>query len=73
MNETRVENRTLVLFGRGDPFSIRAVSSSVRFLQLTGKPLNEPVAWQGSIVINTKTGLAIAFQEYRNKTFIKHN
>ncbi len=73
IEETQVENRTLVLFGSGDQFSIRATSSSVRFLLLTGKPLDEPVAWHGPIVMNTQAELETAFQEYREKTFIKHD
>lgn len=43
----------------------------MRFLLLTGKPLNEPVAWQGPIVMNTREELETAFQEYRDGTFIK--
>ena len=43
----------------------------VRFLLVSGKPLNEPIAWRGPIVMNTDEELAVAFQEYRNGTFIK--
>jgi hypothetical protein len=46
--------------------------SSVRFLLVSGKPLGEPVAWYGPIVMNTQEELRIAFEEYQNGTFIKH-
>jgi redox-sensitive bicupin YhaK (pirin superfamily) len=46
--------------------------TSVRFLLISGKPLGEPVAWYGPIVMNTQEELRIAFEEYQNGTFIKH-
>jgi redox-sensitive bicupin YhaK (pirin superfamily) len=61
----------LVLFEDGDELSIQAGQSGVRFLLISGKPLGEPVAWQGPIVMNTEEELDIAFEEYRNGTFIK--
>ena len=72
VNDTEVENRTLILFDTGDEFSIRATGNPVRFLLLTGKPLNEPVAWRGPIVMNTQTELETAFREYQEGTFVKH-
>lgn len=45
---------------------------SVRFLLISGKPIGEPVAWQGPIVMNTRAELEIAFAEYRQGTFIKY-
>lgn len=66
-----LENGNLVLFGSGDQLSISASCTPVRFLLLTGKPLKEPVAWQGPIVMNTQEELTIAFQEYQDGTFIK--
>jgi redox-sensitive bicupin YhaK (pirin superfamily) len=72
VNDTKIDNRTIVLFDKGDEFSIKATSDSLRFLLLTGKPLNEPVAWQGPIVMNTQAELETAFREYRERTFIKH-
>ncbi len=72
INDTQIDNRTIVLFDKGDEFSIKATSGSVRFLLLTGKPLNEPIAWQGPIVMNTQAELETAFREYRERTFIKH-
>lgn len=71
VNDTEVENRTLILFDTGDEFSIRATGNPVRFLLLTGKPLNEPVAWRGPIVMNTQAELETAFREYQEGTFVK--
>jgi redox-sensitive bicupin YhaK (pirin superfamily) len=44
----------------------------VRFLLVSGKPIGEPVAWRGPIVMNTQAELKVAFEEYSNGTFIKH-
>jgi redox-sensitive bicupin YhaK (pirin superfamily) len=44
----------------------------VRFLLISGKPIGEPVAWYGPIVMNTQEELRIAFEEYQNETFIKY-
>jgi len=63
---------TVVLYGRdGDGIRVTAGESGVRFLLLSGRPLGEPVAWQGPIVMNTREELRVAFEEYRNGTFIK--
>jgi redox-sensitive bicupin YhaK (pirin superfamily) len=70
-NGKRVENGTLVLFEEGKQLSVNAANDSLRFLLLTGKPLNEPVAWRGPIVMNTEAELETAFREYREGTFIK--
>ena len=67
-----LENGTLVLFDEGERFAVSAASETLRFLLLTGKPLNEPVAWQGPIVMNTQAELELAFREYREGTFIKN-
>jgi redox-sensitive bicupin YhaK (pirin superfamily) len=68
----RVEDRTLVLFDHGDSLDVSAGPEGVRFLLVSGKPLGEPVAWRGPIVMNTQAELDLAFQEYRDGTFIKH-
>jgi redox-sensitive bicupin YhaK (pirin superfamily) len=68
---TTVSNRQLVLYGSGDEVSISAGSDGMRFLLLSGKPLGEPIAWRGPIVMNTEKELEIAFREYREGTFIK--
>jgi redox-sensitive bicupin YhaK (pirin superfamily) len=69
---TTVENRTLVLFDRGDEVMVQAGGRGMRFLLVSGKPLEEPVAWHGPIVMNTEEELRQAFQEYRDGTFLKH-
>jgi len=69
---TDVDNRTLVLFDRGDEVTVEAGEQGMRFLLVSGKPLREPVAWQGPIVMNTREELQQAFEEYRNGTFLKH-
>jgi redox-sensitive bicupin YhaK (pirin superfamily) len=61
----------LVTFDRGDRVRITTKDDPVRFLFVSGKPLNEPIAWRGPIVMNTDEELMVAFQEYRNGTFIK--
>ncbi|WP_332370622.1 pirin family protein [Desulfobacula toluolica] len=66
-----IENGNLVLFEKGEYLSITAADENLRFLVLTGNPLKEPVAWRGPIVMNTQEELAVAFQEYRDGTFIK--
>ncbi len=61
-----------VIFGDGDELAISTGDGAVRFLLLAGKPLREPVAWGGPIVMNTREELRRAFQEYQDGTFIKH-
>ncbi len=65
------ENRTLVLFDDGDEVGVKSGNSGVRFLFISGKPLNEPVAWGGPIVMNTQDELNKAFSELKDGTFIK--
>ena len=67
-----IENGTLVLFDAGDHVAISATNEPLRLLLLTGKPLNEPVAWRGPIVMNTQAELETAFREYHEGTFIKN-
>ncbi len=62
---------TLVLFGAGTNITVNADKHSVRFLLISGKPLNEPIAWYGPIVMNTREELRKAFQEYQDGTFVK--
>ena len=63
----------LVIFKDGDNVKITAGEKSLRFLLVSGKPLGEPVAWAGPIVMNTQEELYIAFEEYRNGTFYQNN
>jgi redox-sensitive bicupin YhaK (pirin superfamily) len=62
----------LVLFSDGDQVAVRTEKQPVRFLLISGKPIGEPVAWRGPIVMNTQEELKLAFEEYRSGTFIKH-
>jgi hypothetical protein len=66
------DNRSLVVFGSGDEITVQAGEQGIRFLLVSGKPIREPVAWQGPIVMNTKDELRQAFEEYRAGTFLKH-
>lgn len=60
----------LVIFKDGDNVKITADDRGLHCLLISGKPLGEPVAWHGPIVMNTQEELEIAFEEYRNGTFI---
>jgi redox-sensitive bicupin YhaK (pirin superfamily) len=64
-------NRTLVRFGSGDEVTVQAGPEGVRFLLVAGRPLKEPVAWHGPIVMNTRDELVQAMRELQNGTFIK--
>ncbi len=66
------DNRSLVLFDRGDEVTVQAGEMGIRFLLVSGKPLEEPVAWYGPIVMNTREELQQAFAEFQAGTFIKH-
>jgi len=63
-------NRSLVLFDHGDEIVVQAGDEGIRFLLVSGRPIEEPVAWYGPIVMNTKQELQQAFNELRNGTFI---
>ena len=66
-----VGNRSLVLFDRGDEVVVQAGDEGIRFLLVSGKPLEEPVAWRGPIVMNTNAELQQAYAELRAGTFIR--
>ena len=68
---TSAENRSLVLFDSGDEVTVQAGEKGIRFLLVSGKPLQEPVAWYGPIVMNTQEQLQQAFEELRRGTFLK--
>jgi hypothetical protein len=70
--EELLGNETLIIYQKGDFVKISTDKEEVRFLLVSGKPLNEPVAWRGPIVMNTEEELRLAFNEYQNGTFIKH-
>ena len=61
-----------MLFDRGDEVTVQAGDEGIRFLLVSGKPIEEPVAWYGPIVMNTRQELQQAFEEFQNGTFIKH-
>jgi hypothetical protein len=64
-------NRSLVLFDSGDEVTVQAGDDGIRFLLVSGKPIEEPVAWHGPIVMNTEAELQQAFSELRKGTFIR--
>jgi redox-sensitive bicupin YhaK (pirin superfamily) len=64
-------NRSLVLFDRGDEVTVEAGDEGIRFLLVSGKPIEEPVAWYGPIVMNTQAELKQAIAELRDGTFIR--
>jgi quercetin 2,3-dioxygenase len=67
----KAENRSLVLFDRGDEVSVQAGPEGIRFLLVSGKPLEEPVAWHGPIVMNTQEQIRQAVEELNRGTFLK--
>ena len=66
-----VDSEHLVLLEDGDHLVVTTNDKAARFLLISGKPLREPVAWYGPIVMNTQEELQIAFEEYEKGTFIK--
>jgi quercetin 2,3-dioxygenase len=65
------DNRSLILFDRGDEVTVKAGDDGIRFLLVSGKPLEEPVAWYGPIVMNTQEQLQRAFRELQEGTFLR--
>jgi redox-sensitive bicupin YhaK (pirin superfamily) len=72
LTRERTGNRSLVVFDSGDEVTVQAGDAGIRFLLVSGKPIEEPVAWHGPIVMNTNAELQQAVAELRNGTFIKH-
>jgi len=68
--DSECSNTTLVMFADGEEIVVTAGAQGLRFLLMTGRPLREPIAWQGPIVMNTEEELVQAFQEYRQGTFL---
>ncbi|MHB1954246.1 MAG: pirin-like C-terminal cupin domain-containing protein, partial [Sulfobacillus sp.] len=66
-----VNDRSLVLFDSGDEITVQAGDDGIRFLLVSGRPLQEPVAWYGPIVMNTQEQLRHAFEELNEGTFLK--
>jgi redox-sensitive bicupin YhaK (pirin superfamily) len=71
MRDHDTKNRSLVLFDRGDEVVVQAGDDGIRFLLVSGKPIEEPVAWYGPIVMNTNEQLQQAISELQSGTFIK--
>jgi redox-sensitive bicupin YhaK (pirin superfamily) len=71
MPPTEADNRSLVLFDCGDEIEVQAGEQGIRFLLVSGRPLQEPVAWYGPIVMNTQAELQQAFAELQKGTFLK--
>lgn len=67
-----VGNGTIVLFDDGDEIRVFTEERKLRFLLISGKPIGEPVAWYGPMVMNTNEELRVAFEEYQKGTFIKY-
>jgi redox-sensitive bicupin YhaK (pirin superfamily) len=63
---------TLVLYGPADSIVVTTEKAPARFILVPGKPLKEPVAWYGPIVMNSQEELRTAFEEYQNGTFLRH-
>ena len=63
---------TIALLDDGDTVQVTAHSDPARFLLISGKPLNEPIAWRGPIVMNTREELDQAWRELDDGTFVKH-
>jgi len=67
-----IGNHSLVLFDRGDEITVQAGPEGIRFLLVSGRPIEEPVAWYGPIVMNTQEQLRKAMAELQDGTFIRH-
>jgi hypothetical protein len=65
------DDRSLVLFDSGDEVTVQAGPQGIRFLLVSGHPLNEPVAWRGPIVMNTQAELRKAFEQLQDGTFLQ--
>ena len=70
-NEESIQEKSAVLFDFGKKFLVKAQDRGIRFLLLAAKPLKEPIAWGGPIVMNTREELELAFEELDRNTFIK--
>ena len=67
-----IDDQSLVIFEDGEEIRVSAGKEGARFLLVSGRPIGEPVAWYGPIVMNTQEELRVAFDEYASGTFIKH-
>jgi redox-sensitive bicupin YhaK (pirin superfamily) len=67
-----IQTGQLVLYEDGDQIDVKAEDKQLRFLLVSGMPIGEPIAWYGPIVMNSREELELAFEEYRDGSFIKH-
>ncbi len=67
-----VDENHLIVYGPGDEINIETDNDPAKFLIMSGKPINEPVAWYGPMVMNTREEIIQAFQEFQDGNFIKH-
>jgi redox-sensitive bicupin YhaK (pirin superfamily) len=72
VSPAEADNRSLILFDRGDEVTVEAGEEGIRFLLVSGRPLKEPVAWYGPVVMNTHEELQQAFRELQEGTFLSH-
>jgi redox-sensitive bicupin YhaK (pirin superfamily) len=68
---SEADDRSLILFDSGDEVVVQAGEQGIRFLLVSGKPLKEPVAWYGPIVMNTQEQLRHAFEQLNEGTFLE--
>lgn len=73
LGDQHIPEKTAVLFGEGSTIEVSATDKELQFVYLSGKPLNEPIAWAGPVVMNTKDELSQTFRELDEGTFIKHH
>jgi hypothetical protein len=66
-----VDNRSLVVLDSGDELQVTAGDQGLRFLLVSGRPIREPVAWYGPVVMNTQQELQQAFEEIQSGTFVR--
>ncbi|MBN2511259.1 MAG: pirin family protein [Spirochaetales bacterium] len=71
VNQVKIENRNMIIFEDGEQMKITTRDGEARLLLFSGKPINEPIAWYGPIVMNTDEELRIAYDELQKGTFIK--
>jgi redox-sensitive bicupin YhaK (pirin superfamily) len=73
LKPVEADNRSLILFDSGSEIRVTTRDENLRFLLVSGRPIREPVAWYGPIVMNTDEELQTAFQEYQEGTFLKNH
>jgi len=69
--EKPVPNPKLVVFENGELIKVQTSDDPVRFLLVSGKPINEPIVWYGPFVMNTREEIMQAFRDYEQGTFLK--